>query len=835
MKLFKKVVGVSLACAAALTGSVAWALDIVKDGKSNFVIYHDAKAPKSIIQGAKDLQEYCLKVTGYNMPIVTKTAANMISLGVNEASRAAGLSAEGIPLEGYNIIVKNGSVYILGEDTPDGQRCHGGGISNATRNGIYTLLEECFGVRWLMPGPYGDWFVSKKTVSVPDAGLKGEPGFLNRRLPYIQEFTKSVVTWGDRHKLGYSLYINRPHSWLQVCPPHMFDKHPEWYAMRKGKREYPVGRTYKLCVTNRSTIQHFIDSACEYFKKNPKETTFSLTPSDGQYGWCECPTCAKMYEKDPDGKDSVTPAIIYFYNEVTKGVRAKYPNRFLGGAIYSRYLYPPRKAFKLADGLVLTICPNINYSYKLYRKSSQEATKLLLRDWGKVTDGMSYYDLPMTWWRNGHGCINGPGLELMKFIYPLIAENCKKGILIYGAEAWGHTGLTNYMLAKLSWDPTLDIDKLFKEYCDYAFMEASEEMQQIYHLADKLTKEYILSFPGHGVQVEEPTLKAVGVPLLPEVARLFAAGYKKVNGNTENGKKALQRLEYFKNNMKILQWTLKEFKLIPRDYSSIFDASDDEIASFDDPGVHRVAYFNRPRDLPILPNRFTKVGAGVDLKDAEALEKQPPLRGPSSFIFKAKADGEIRITYTLVGKNETTNKIFFYNDKNELIKWQFLRDNNVRSIPVKAGKVYRAQIRTLYDTYRLKVENAWWGAVSELEDTGVHFVGKKGDGVLQIVHLYVPEGTKKFRMWLRGGGDAERMETAKAELITPAGRKINFNATEQICDLQEIEVKPGESGFWKMNISKGDKGMLDDYYIRILSGIPPVLFPDPANALEIKL
>ena len=94
-RLFSKII----CCAAVTLAAGASALDIVKDGKSEFVIFHDAKAPKSVVQGAKELQDYCKKVTGCTLPIVRKPAPHMISLGENEASKAANVSAKGIELE----------------------------------------------------------------------------------------------------------------------------------------------------------------------------------------------------------------------------------------------------------------------------------------------------------------------------------------------------------------------------------------------------------------------------------------------------------------------------------------------------------------------------------------------------------------------------------------------------------------------------------------------------------------------------------------------------------------------------------------------------------------
>ena len=60
-----------LLSAIAVVSTASFALDIVKDGKSDFVIYHAQEAPDSVIEGAKDLQTYCEKVTGVKLPIST--------------------------------------------------------------------------------------------------------------------------------------------------------------------------------------------------------------------------------------------------------------------------------------------------------------------------------------------------------------------------------------------------------------------------------------------------------------------------------------------------------------------------------------------------------------------------------------------------------------------------------------------------------------------------------------------------------------------------------------------------------------------------------------------
>ena len=130
------------------------------------------------------------------------------------------------------------------------------------------------------------------------------------------------------------------------------------------------------------------------------------------------------------------------------------------------------------------------------------------------------------------------------------------------------------------------------------------------------------------------------------------------------------------------------------------------------------------------------------------------------------------------------------------------------------------------------MKNAWWGAVSEVTDQGVHFIGNQSRDKVQTVFFHVPEGTEKFQMWLHGGDHLK--ETAKSTVTTPTGRKIIFNCSYKLCDNQWVDVKPGEAGFWRMDTTEGDRSYIDDYFIRILKGIPPIIFTDSENAFYTK-
>lgn len=116
-------------------------IDLIQDGASRYVIYHEATAPQSVAQAASELQDYLQRVSGAKLPIVNHPRREMISLADNVASRQAGFSIATIPWEGFRIVTKDSNVYLIGRDTADGQRTPGGGTSAGTFNAACEFLD----------------------------------------------------------------------------------------------------------------------------------------------------------------------------------------------------------------------------------------------------------------------------------------------------------------------------------------------------------------------------------------------------------------------------------------------------------------------------------------------------------------------------------------------------------------------------------------------------------------------------------------------------------------------------------------------------------------------
>ncbi len=105
-----------LALAAALPLSAQKSPPIADSGQSDWVIYCEPDAPQSVLLAADELQRIVRESTAAKLPIVNDPERPMICLGDNAASRAAGVTADDLPDDGFRIRAVDGNLYIVGAD-----------------------------------------------------------------------------------------------------------------------------------------------------------------------------------------------------------------------------------------------------------------------------------------------------------------------------------------------------------------------------------------------------------------------------------------------------------------------------------------------------------------------------------------------------------------------------------------------------------------------------------------------------------------------------------------------------------------------------------------------
>jgi len=800
----------------ALWGACAAPLPIVQAGRSDYVIYHQADAPDSVKTAALDLQRYVQAVTGAKLALVNAPQPRMIGLGSSPAAVAQSLSAEKMPLESFRVVTRGSDVFILGPDTANDELTPQGGTTNGTANGVYAFIERFLGVRWLMPGPHGDYVPHAEALSIPDTDWSETPFFLNRRVPYTQERTPASKQWWARQRLGWSLFLSHSHN-FRAIKPEAFTTHPEWFPEGGGVRVPPSGE-YKLCLTNEGLIEAFAAAAIKAFDDNPQMTSFSLSPSDGG-GWCQCAKCKALYETDPNGDLSVTPAVINFYNRVAEIVGRKYPDKVLAGYIYANYVYPPSKPFKLAPNMFLVWAPSFDYGFTLYRPDMQQRWEALVPQWLKVTDKIAYYDLPNCV-HNELGAPNPPGLKILKFLYPRLKKANMKGVYVYGSPAWGYAGPMNYLLAKLAWNPDEDVDALFSEYVEKAYAEAAPEIKRFFLLLDDETEKYFNANHRETYSLSEKRLKDVYARQFPELERLYRAAEAKIADP-----EAKARLEMLGDNLTVLHWNLRQFRLLDNPQDSSFYKPDRDFYAF---------LKTRAGSLALAPSSAATKVAGVGekliVKPIEAKNGQEMtrflLRGGQRVIVKPTGNAPVELSFSNITARGGLVKYQVYDAQGTLADQGVCTAETPVTLPAEGTDHYQFVIGGGGHTLMMKVKGAAWAVYGRTDDKGLHVLG-----LSTPLYFEVPTGVAKFSLWMASEPPGE---TAAGTLYAPDGRVVTkFKCTEKPVDLQTISVGTNDVGVWKLVPEPAEIGVTDDVWVKPGDELSGWFSLDPQAALSV--
>jgi len=814
-----RLLAVGLLLLAGVSRARADDIRLVENGASRFVIYHQPDAPPSVARAASELQEYVEKVSGAKLAIVDRPASPMICLGDNPASRAAGFSKKEMPWEAFRIVTSGGNIFILGRDTSGDERTPGGGTSAGTRNGAYAFIERFLGVRWLMPGEHGDFVPKSTSVSIPPLDLTDAPFFLNRRLPYTQQRRPEVKRWQARQRLGLSLYLSHGHNWRRTIPPTHFDEHPDWFAERGGQRVPPTGH-YKLCTTNPGLVRAYADAAIAYFDSHPTASCYSLSPSDSA-GYCECERCRALYETDPNGRQSVTPAILTFYNDVAKLVAPKHPDKLLVGYVYAAYVFPPKTQIKLEPNVFLAWAPSFDYGYTLFRPELRRQWEDLLEKWTKVTHNISYYDLPAKVSTEA-GALNPPGLKILKFIYPRLKAAGIKGVYVYGIEAWGRAGPLNYLLARLAWNPDANVEALFDEYCDKAYGRAGDEVNRIFRLLDAEMERHFIEFSNARYHLSNDMMRDVYVKNLPQIERLYLAAKAKVRDTH-----AKARLEMIGDNLTVLHWNLRQFRMLKEPERSSLYLSDADFFEF----LSRHA-----GSLALAPMAATRRPRYLKKKLTVSPAGELPCAGPARpFQFR----GDQHLVLRPTGKGPVEVHFSRVRTRGKLVSWQVYNADGTKlagnlmssELPIKieatGSPYFHLAITAGSASYMVKITGADWAVDARLGDQGLHFLGR-----VTPLYFHVPDGQEAFHLSLEASPPGE---TAAAKLYAPDGREVDrFDCSKLSVDRKRIAVGPNPTGWWKLDVHKAATGALDDVWVNPGDELDGYFSLVPEQALKVR-
>ena len=345
---------------------------------------------------------------------------------------------------------------------------------------VTTFLEDVCGVRWLWPATSGEVVPGKKSIKVASGFSTEKPAFAVRVLKY-----GSNPDWNRRMKLGQSMDYKVGHAFNRfISPKDYFNKHPEYFGLVSainwvGSSDKPAtaARNPRQLCTSNPDVRRII---AEKVAAQNLDVMQSISPNDG-YGFCECANC-RAQDSDPNWVSihdypNLSDRMYDFVRDVALQAKRLNPKSKVLLNAYTFCAKPPKKLFKMPDNVFVLRCffgaatkdrKEIEEEFEYYKKSG--IGLWLYEYWGTYNQGMPWNVVHMISWE----------AKLLKSVNGF-------GMRVENATQFANSGLTNYVGAKLLWNPDADVDAIIDDYCKNGFGKAAEPMRKYFDLVEEFT------------------------------------------------------------------------------------------------------------------------------------------------------------------------------------------------------------------------------------------------------------------------------------------------------------------------------------------------------------
>jgi hypothetical protein len=478
--------------------SFAGAIELVKDGKSAYAIEIAPGATEVEKLAASELQKYLKQMSGVELTIQDAKSETDKAIVIFQARQSVhevnGKAEPPVTLapgdaDMYDIEVKGEQIRLVG---------HG---SRSVLYATYAFLDS-LGCRFLAP-QYEHYqgsaeFVPKRDAISFDGSERTEKPVLAYRKLYVEEGhshditnLKQLAEWMP--KAGYNVLVVPTNyqghdrvkwdNWRVDLTPELkkrgiiievgghgyqnflnadmeggklFQQHPDWFGQDKdGKRHSEKG--WVLCTSNKDAVDYLTNNFIQYVKDRPEIEIFDFWPPDGAK-WCECAECAK--HGTPSDRQAI---LVHHVKEAVKSVR---PDLRIEVLAYHTSIDPPEHA-TLDPDILLDFCPISQHFDKQINDPTDQTNANYaksLQAWrAKFKGDISVYSYYRKYAWDSLPIVIPHYMQKDLQWYATVPT---QGISVYSEPGdWFTYELNHYALAKLAWNPNVNIDAVIDDFC----------------------------------------------------------------------------------------------------------------------------------------------------------------------------------------------------------------------------------------------------------------------------------------------------------------------------------------------------------------------------------
>ncbi|MFC4870734.1 DUF4838 domain-containing protein [Negadavirga shengliensis] len=472
--------------------SLAQELTLVKNRRSSYKIIIPENPDVQEIEAAKVLQDYLHRISGAYIPVKHDDAGtdpHEILIGNVNRPELAAVPKEKLGLDGLYIRSTGQKLLITG------------GPKKGTIYGVYTFLEKYLDCRKYSSTV--DDIPKKKTIKINPIDDLDIPAFSFREVFYHDVYTPEYMDWHKLHSHGgrgtspteWGYWVHTFHTLLD--PMEYGESNPEYFSFYDGKRHSGLVPSWdgksvqpeaQLCLSNPEVLEIVCENLKVAMDKKPEALYWSVSQNDN-VNYCQCEHCAALDAQyaayAPEEKMYAThggqyPALgmgslLTFVNKVAE----RFPDKIISTLAY-QYTRVPPKGIVPRKNVNIMLC-----SIESTRNEPIETGDLSfssdLEGWGKLTDNILVWDYTIQF---SHLLSPFPNLRTLQPNVQFLRKNRVSAVFEQGNIQSGgeFAELRAYLLAKLLWNPDVDIEKEMDGFLDAYYGKAARHVKQYINL-----------------------------------------------------------------------------------------------------------------------------------------------------------------------------------------------------------------------------------------------------------------------------------------------------------------------------------------------------------------
>jgi Domain of unknown function (DUF4838)/Glycosyl hydrolase family 67 N-terminus/F5/8 type C domain len=443
-------------------------ISVVTNGKSAYHIVIPAEADSVELHAASELQSYFNQISGALLPIDREPAtfAREILIGRTEQTRQilSQNTLDSLDPDGYLLRTDGDKLVICG------------GTRKGTLYGVYSLLEDYLGCRkysatvTVVP--------SSRNIVLPQMHVLYNPFFRWREVHYLNAMDRNYSDWQKLYSLSdqqkeWGMWV---HTFDKLVPAaEYFQSHPEYFSEQGGRR-IPSGQ---LCLSNPNVLDTLVKNLRVVMAKQPTAKYWSVSQNDN-FNECQCDSCKALNAKF--GGSSGT--MVNFVNHVA----GQFPDKIISTLAY-QYTRAAPTHIKPAPNVNIMLCSiECNRSRPIATDPSSASFRKDIEDWSSMTNNIIMWDYVVDF-RN----LLSP-FPNFRVLQPNIQYFKKNGIrMIFeqgcGANVGEFGALRTYLIAKLLWNPDINVDSVMDDFLHGYYGAAGPDIRKyIDMMEDALAK-----------------------------------------------------------------------------------------------------------------------------------------------------------------------------------------------------------------------------------------------------------------------------------------------------------------------------------------------------------